>query len=163
MRINHVQALAAGLVLLIGCRTSTHTSIRNRSEASPAEDELRHASVEWDGFFNSGDSTKLAALYAEDAISMPPNAPTVQGRTALQADFKSFLEANSARHETTVDGIIREDGLAIERAHYRLSYKPRTGGTEVVETGKHLECRRYVDGKWRIVLEIWNSDAPPAK
>ena len=94
---------------------------------------------------------------------MPPNAPTMRGRQALQADFKSFFEANIARHETMVDEMVIEGSLAIERAHYRLSYRPRAGGTEVIETGRHLECRKKIDGKWQIVLEIWNSDTPPPK
>jgi ketosteroid isomerase-like protein len=164
MKIIQIQVLAASLVLLAGCQTGTHSQATRQPEALSHDHELRQASVEWDGLFNSGETTKLAALYAEDAISMPPNAPTVRGRQALQADFKSFLDTNTARHETTVDGIVREGNLAIEHARYRLTYKPRSGvGTEVVETGRHLECRKKVNGKWLIVLEIWNSDTPPAK
>jgi ketosteroid isomerase-like protein len=56
-----------------------------------------------------------------------------------------------------------ESGLAIERAHYRLTYRPRAGGAEVVETGRHVECRRKIGGQWLIVTEIWNTDAPPTK
>ena len=157
-----IQCLAAGLILLCGCQTDVHLQA-GRPPAALLEDELRQASVEWDRSFNSGEIAKLAGLYADDAISMPPNAPTILGRRALQAEFKSFLEANTARHETTVDGMTRDGSLAIERAHYRLIYKPRTGGAEVIETGRHLECRRKIDGRWQIILEIWNLDTPPPK
>jgi ketosteroid isomerase-like protein len=163
MKIIQVQVLAVSLVLLAGCQGGTHSHAGKPPEAFSQEDELRQASVEWDGLYNSGEITKLVTLYAEDAISMPPNAPTIRGRQALQTDFRSFLEANTARHETMVAGIVREGNLAIERARYRLTYKPREGGAEVVETGRHLECRRKMDGKWLIVLEIWNSDTPPSK
>jgi len=79
-------------------------------------DELTQASQEWDRQFNAGDAAALAALYAENAVSMPPSLPTLQGRRALQADFESFFSANEARHETTGDEINVEGGLAIERA-----------------------------------------------
>jgi hypothetical protein len=55
-----------------------------------------------------------------------------------------------------------EGHLAIEAAHYRLTSKPRAGGRECVESGRHLECRRRIDGRWQFVLEIRNSDTVPA-
>jgi ketosteroid isomerase-like protein len=94
---------------------------------------------------------------------MPPNAPTVRGRRALQADFESFFADNVARHETFVDELLNEGGLAVEAARYRLIYKPRSGGPEIVESGRHIECRRKINGEWKIVLEIWNSDTPAPK
>lgn len=134
------------------------------SEPGPThQEELRQASADWDRLFNLGDAEKLAALYAEDTISMPPNSPTVQGRRAMQADFESFFASNVARHETMADRIFNQGDLAIEAARYRMTYRPRAGGAEVVESGRHTECRRKIDGKWLIVLEIWNSDTPSAK
>jgi uncharacterized protein (TIGR02246 family) len=163
--MNSIQflALAASLLVVVGCQSSTQSRTQRQPSASQQEEELRQASTEWDRSFNSGDAAKLASLYAELAISMPPNNPTLQGRKALQADFESFFAANIARHQTTVDKIEMDRDLAIEAAHYRLSYRPRAGGAEVVESGRHLECRRKIDGQWRIVLEIWNSETPPPK
>jgi uncharacterized protein (TIGR02246 family) len=154
--------VAAGLLLLTGCRSAAD-SRSHRRLGVPQQEELRQASAEWDDLFNAGNAAKLALLYAEDAVSMPPNSPTVQGRSAIQADFESFFAVNVARHETIVDDILKEGTLAIEAARYRLTYKPRAGGTEIVESGRHLECRRKIDGKWKIVLEIWNSDTPASK
>ncbi len=154
--IIRVHAVATCLFLCVACQTANHSR-------TGRHDDLRKASEEWDNLFNAGDAAKLAPLYAENVISMPPNLPTIQGRKALQADFESFFAANVARHETTVDEILMDGSLAIERAHYRLTYRPRAGGAEVVETGRHLECRQKIDGKWKIVLEIWNSDAPAPK
>jgi ketosteroid isomerase-like protein len=127
------------------------------------QEELRQASAVWDRLFNAGDGAKLALLYAEDAISMPPNSPTIKGRGAIQADLEGYFAGNAARHETMVETIVREGDLAIESARYRLTYKPRAGGAEVVETGRHLECRRKIGGQWKIVLEIWNLDTPAPK
>jgi ketosteroid isomerase-like protein len=156
MKTFPIHALLISLLLASGCQTADHAR-------SGRPDELTRASQEWDRHFNAGDAAALTALYAENAVSMPPSLPTLQGRAALQRDFEGFFAINEARHETTVDEIIVEGGLAIERAHYRLTYRPRGGGAEVVETGRHVECRRRIGDQWLIVTEIWNTDAPSPK
>lgn len=163
VKTHPIRMLAVSVVLLAGCQPGAGYQAGTTSATSTQQDELRSASVEWDAVFNSGDTAKLAALYATDAVSMPPGAPTLRGRDALQADFRSFMEANTARHETMVDGIVTDGNLAVEYARYRMTSRPRTGGAEMVETGRHVETRRKIDGRWQIVVEIWNQDAPPPK
>jgi hypothetical protein len=43
----------------------------------------------------------------------------------------------------------------------RAHYVPKGTAAEVVETGRHVVCRRWIDGRWQITWEIWNTDAPP--
>jgi ketosteroid isomerase-like protein len=162
MKTKQFLGIAVSLLLFVGCQ-STSRSHRHGEMDGQQKDELRQISGEWDRLFNASEAAKLASLYADDAISMPPNNPTVNGRKALQADFESFFAGNSARHETMVDKIFLDGDLTIEAAHYRLTYKPRAGGVEVRESGRHTECRRKIGGKWLIVLEIWNSDVPSQK
>jgi ketosteroid isomerase-like protein len=161
MKSTTIVILAAILFLSVSCQRVNPS--RTHRAVIEAGQDLRILATEWDRLFNLGDAAKLSALYAEDVVSMPPNAPTLQGRKAVEADFQSFFAANVARHQTVVDEIVREGDLAIERAHYRLTYRPRAGGAEIAESGRHLECRRKIGGEWKIVLEIWNSDAPPPK
>jgi ketosteroid isomerase-like protein len=153
MRTIQIFLLTFTFLFLAGCQSATNSR-------APQQNELRQASAEWDRLFNAADASKLGLLYAEDAISMPPNNPTIRGRQAIQADFESLFASNVARHETKLDEILMEGNLAIEVAHYRLTYKPRSGGPEIVESGKHLECRGKIDGQWKIMVEIWNLDTP---
>ena len=157
MKANQLAAVVC-LMLIVGCQSPTQSP-----KPRPSQEELRQTSHEWDKFFNSGDAAKIASLYADDVVSMPPNSPTLSGRGALQADFETFFAKNVARHETMVDKIVIEGDLAIEVARYRLTYSPRVGGAEIVETGRHMETRRNIDGRWKIILEIWNSDSPAPK
>ena len=122
------------------------------------DEPISNAGTEWDRRFNAGDAAGLAELYAADVVSMPPNAPTVTGREAVRKEFQSFFAANTARHETMTDQIIRQGDLAIERARYVLTFKPKSGVAEIRETGRHVECRRRIDGTWQIVWEIWNTE-----
>jgi uncharacterized protein (TIGR02246 family) len=114
-----------------------------------------------DRLFNQHDAAALAAQYAESATSMPFDTPSIQGRAALQADFAKFFAANAgARHETRVVEVLRGDGWAIERAEYTLTFTPEGSGKPVVETGRHVVCRRSEGGRWLIVWELWNRDKP---
>ena len=126
-------------------------------KAEPTDPYLKTAAAEWDSLFNARDAAKLAALYTEDALSMPVNAPTISGRQALQAEIENFFSDNTGRHETVVDEILATGEWAIERAHYTLTFTP-TGGPEMIETGRHVMCRKKVDGRWLIAWEIWNTD-----
>jgi ketosteroid isomerase-like protein len=46
------------------------------------------------------DAAKVASFYAEDAVLMPPNAPPIKGRKAIQQDHERlFKVAGRARSE----------------------------------------------------------------
>jgi ketosteroid isomerase-like protein len=59
-----------------------------------ADDEaaLKAATRTWLEAYNAGDVEKIVALYAEDAVLMPPHAPVANGHAAIRA----FLTADTA-------------------------------------------------------------------
>jgi len=151
------------LILFLGISCNRDKSSLAQKEKDTAADQeyLKNAGAEWDSLFNAGDAANLAALYAENVISMPFAAPTIYGRQALQADFENFLANNTAEHKTDTDEILTGDDWAIERAHYLLTYTSKTSGNVVIEPGRHVVCRKKIEGKWQIAWEIWNTDKPP--
>ncbi len=161
LRIRWYVVSAAALVVSVACSMSCRSRPGAHAGVDPVASDLKAAGAEWDRLFNSRDASGLAALYAEDVISMPFNAPTIHGRQALQADFEKFFSQNTGRHETLVEEILAADDWGIERARYVLTYSPLAGGGEVKETGRHVVCRKRSNGKWQIAWELWNTDAPP--
>jgi ketosteroid isomerase-like protein len=156
-----VVLLAAFAVSLGGCRTLQYEA---SGALSPSDREIvSNASTVWDRLFNPRDILKLAEQYAENAVSMPPTSPTIHGRKAILAEFEKFFRENEGRHKTEVDEIIGGTNWAIEKARYTMHIKSKSSGAEVIETGRHVMCRRKISGAWFIVWEIWNSDAPPPK
>ncbi len=151
--------LLVSVVFSMSCRSQegVHAGVE------PNAEDLKAAGAQWDRLFNSRDTSGLAALYAEDVISMPFNAPTIHGRQSLQADFEKFFAQNTARHETLVEEILTTEDWGIERARYVLTYSPLSAGGEVRETGRHVVCRKKTNGKWQIAWELWNTDTPPPK
>ena len=96
--------LAIGLGLM-ACERPEGLGTRERD----VPEALRLAGAEWDRLFNARDAAGLAAHYADDVVSMPFNAPTVQGRPALQAEFKLQLRRGE-RTELSIEIGTRDEG-----------------------------------------------------
>ena len=116
---------------------------------------------EWCEAIVARDWSNLASLYAHDAVLMPPNSATVSGPTAIAEWFAGSgvtIEGFTTRSEV-VEG---EGAFAANRGSYVLTF--RTPGLErsVTERGKYVWTLRQHDRAWRIVADIWNSDAPSA-
>ena len=151
--------LAAGLLL---CLIGAACGPRQAAPSLDVERELRAAAAEWDRAFNAADLAALVALYADDAISMPFNAPVSQGRAALEASFRTFFAENeAARHHTLLDEIQISPDFATERARYQLTFTSRQDRKPVVENGHHVMNRRKIGGRWLITWEIFNADTAP--
>jgi uncharacterized protein (TIGR02246 family) len=149
------------LLFIVSCRNEQ--SSNQPKENSGGDEYLKNAGAEWDKLFNARDVANLADLYAEDAVSMPYNYQTVRGRNAIKAEIEKFLEQNEARHETFPEEILTKDDWSIERARYIQTYTPKGSTNRIVETGRHVMCRKKINGKWLIAWEIWNSDQPLPK
>lgn len=127
------------------------------------EAAVRAASAAWDDAHNAGDAGRLATLYTEDAVSMPPNRPAIEGRPAIAADFQGFFAGARADHRTEFVSVVVAEDWAIERGRYRLTTVTKETGAVAEETGKHVVIRRRVEGAWKIHWEIWNADTPPGR
>lgn len=116
--------------------------------------------------FNAEDAARAALLYAEDAVLMPANMPTVKGRTAIESHFKKEFAATDMTLqlkpvESTIEG---SQGFGIGTSVFTLE---RGGTSQAVtgigagETGKYVLVFKRVGTDWKIAYDIFNSDAPP--
>ena len=103
----------------------------------------------------------IAALYTEDAVEMPPNAPSVKGRAAIQQMYeKNFKEAKTGNFAVTHVDSRSSGDVGYDVGTYRQTITP-TGGTEMKDTGKYIVVLKRVGGSWKVAHAIYNSDLPP--
>ncbi len=108
------------------------------------------------------DSAGEVALYAPDAVMMPPDAPAAKGTAAIRGVWNAFLQT---------PGLI----LRLEPEQIQLSsagdFATDIGAViteldgpqgHVKDVSKYLEVWRKADGVWKVVYDTWNSNAPPA-
>lgn len=110
----------------------------------------------WENGYNAKDAAAVAALYAEDGTIMPPHAAMATGREAIEAYLKTDIAAAPGKLTITYVGSESSGNLAY--SHGTFSVADETGKT--VDSGKWLEVRKKVNGKWMILYDIWNSDLP---
>lgn len=122
-----------------------------------AENSVRLAEA-----YNRGDVAAVAAMYADDAVVLPPNLPMQEGRQAIQ-NFWALAKQIGIRDLSLQTTRVEERGdAAWEIGVYTLKIQPE-GATPVEDKGKYLVVwKRAGDGSWRLAADIWNTDSPPA-
>jgi ketosteroid isomerase-like protein len=113
----------------------------------------------------AGDAAGLAGKYLPDAHLMPPNAPALRGREAVQKFWSGFTGAYQLRMSVTSDEIEGRGDLAYARGHYTLDATPKGKGSPPIhDEGKFLEIlRRQPDGSWGYAVDMYSSDLPAPK
>lgn len=100
---------------------------------------------------SQGDASRLASLYAEDAVLLPPERPIVAGRAAI----RQFWWKNTS---SNLRFIIREVHVGGELAYLVATYMPP--GARILP-GKCVILFRLEPAGWKIAAEIWNNDFAP--
>ena len=112
---------------------------------------------EWAAAFNAKDAAKIGSLYAEDAVVMPPNRPTVKGRANIEAHWQSEIQQGATNMQLTPIASSISGSQAFEAGTSTMTLP--WGHTEV---GKYLVVLKRVGNDWKIAYDVYNSDAPPA-
>jgi uncharacterized protein (TIGR02246 family) len=151
--------LFGGVVLgfaALGCdRTTPAAQSSNDKQAIEAVREREVAA------FNSGSVDSTLAVFAPDAVLMPPNEPMRSGHEALRTWFQNTASQFSVNGRYPEAEVTIAGDRAIERFVGVYTLTPKAGGQPVELRFKGIHIyQRQPDGKWLIVQDVWNSDTP---
>ena len=152
-RFKHFVWLATGLAALV---SSAQVAASAADEAA-----IRDQTATWIKSYNAGDAKAAAALYAEDAMLLPPGAPSAKGRAAILAFLTKDIAASKAAGVVFNVNPKTDVGVSGDMGWESGTYTVTLKGA-VVEAGKFLSVSRKKDGKWLYVRDTYNADAPPA-
>jgi uncharacterized protein (TIGR02246 family) len=167
-------AILTALALMAACQSAPKSGTATmgaESAAVPAglsaadEAAIRAVDAEWTRSFSASDANALSAVYASDATLLPPNEPVVKGEAMKKynADMLSSFAGSIDLTTTAVEG--RGD-LAYAVGTYRAVLTPKKAGAKPLPTedGKYVEVlKKQADGSWKIVYDMWSSNAPVGK
>ena len=123
---------------------------------------LEAIAKEYEAAFSAGDVEALVALHADDAIRMPPNAPPVVGKEAIQAAYQTTFDEFAAKITLSLEEVEVAGDWAFVRGTSPVTVTPKAGGEPLEDEGKYLSIRkRQPDGSWKIFRTIWSSNNPP--
>jgi uncharacterized protein (TIGR02246 family) len=141
------------LLAFIGAVLATDTKI---------EQALRDLDAKWSAAAGAKDVNKTVSYYAEDAVVMPPNAPSAKTRETIRTAWKEMLTTPGAAisWKTTKVEVAKSGDLACLSGTYELGMNDASG-KPVNDRGKYVEVwQKQADGTWKVVADIWNSDLP---
>jgi len=115
--------------------------------------ELAALTDGWENALNAGDIDSLAGLYAEDCVLMPPNFELATGQAAARGAFGEMINAGQTGGLDTIKAVAA-GGVGYHTGTYWI--KDANGTT--IDRGKYMEGWQKIDGEWKIVHDIWNSD-----
>jgi uncharacterized protein (TIGR02246 family) len=113
------------------------------------------AGKEFSAAIAAKDAARVGMLYAKDAIALPPNSEMVQGREAIQALWKGFIDSGFTAPveavETELDG---KFGIEVGK------YTTIDAAGKTVDQGKYVVVWKKEDGSWKLYRDIWNTNMP---
>jgi ketosteroid isomerase-like protein len=148
--------LTMGMVVCLGLSTGC----QRPAGLSKADLAAVHQAQENDvNLTNAQDWKGDLALYAEDAVLMPPNQGAIQGKAPIQAWMEAYPPISNLQEESLeIEG---QGNLAYDRGTYSMTVT-HVGAAPVQDHGKYLTIwRKQADGAWKVARAIYNSDLPP--
>jgi len=128
------------------------------------EAEIRRVVEDFVDAFNAGHMARILDIFTDDLIDMSAGGPTRAGQAARE-HFLSRVTELHAKHNPhlviTIDEIQVVSNWAYDRGSLTVTLVPRAGGETSFVRQRYLEIwRRGSDGKWRIAIEMDNSEEP---
>ncbi|MGB8064772.1 MAG: SgcJ/EcaC family oxidoreductase [Candidatus Sulfotelmatobacter sp.] len=120
---------------------------------------IRRMGDEWARHWNAGDLDGVAAVYAEDAVYLPPHHEAVHGREAIREYLKVPLSQGVSDLAFDVTYIKQQRAIAWDVGTYRMTI-PQNEEAKREDHGKYLTVWRRTGERWLIAADAWSSDLP---
>jgi uncharacterized protein (TIGR02246 family) len=114
--------------------------------------QIGKMSQAWEKAYNAGDAAGLTALYAKDAVVMPPNAEPASGSSAIRTFFDSDVKSG-AKNALTMQDVVGSGDYAVETGKWVAT----SADGKHLDHGQYLTFYKKADGGWKIYRDIWNS------
>ena len=147
-----------GLTALIVGTLSTAAALGPEREAPPVRKAIEAGNEAFMAAFAAHDAAAVAALYAEDAKLLPPNAPILEGRAAIQAFWQAVMGMGIASARLDIQEVDALGDTAVEVSLFTLY----TADGTVADYGKYIVEWKRVKGQWLLYRDIFNTSQPPA-
>ena len=153
-RLNNRLIFALTVVSLGGCA--------RHADVAADERTIRELERRWVQAVAAKDTTAIGNVYAEDGEFLPPGAPRVSGRAAVRSAWAALLKApNLSLTFASSKVVVSSAGdLAVATGPYQLGMDgPK--GQRIADAGKFVEAWTRVNGEWKVLGNIFNSDKSP--
>jgi ketosteroid isomerase-like protein len=105
------------------------------------------------------DVALTASAYADDALLLPPNGDTVQGKAAIEAFWKQQYGGGFNAVDGASNGLTTSGDLGYEWGV--ATFELQVANQTVIDVTKYVNVlKKDAAGTWKIAMTIWNSSKP---
>jgi uncharacterized protein (TIGR02246 family) len=123
--------------------------------------EVKHASEASDAALIAGDVDTYLSYYMEDAVWLPPQAEEIVGKEVAKARLAGLFDELTVEGSSTIEEqtVMGPDWVSV-RGQFNMALTPKGDeGETVYQVGSFVNTwKKEADGKWKIAVDIWNSD-----
>jgi uncharacterized protein (TIGR02246 family) len=144
-------------IILIGCQSTPKVDTVAEVEA------IRNIENQWTVALQNKDIEKVLSLYSPEGVVMKPGNSVYAGLQSIRKQVESdFADTTMLWNttSTTIDIIeVSASGdMAYARGINRGKMKTLTGIVEYSD--KWIDIYKKIDGQWKCIVGIWNSNNP---
>ena len=105
--------------------------------------------------FNAADGARIAGMYTDDAILMPPGGKLIKGRGGIEKYWTATAPTVADTKLVAVAGKVIGEADAQEAG----SFIARSRGARPRDiAGKFVIIWRKIGNDWQVAVDIWNMD-----
>lgn len=149
--------ITAMMILSWGC------SIGTPDTRAADERAIRDTEAQWSKAAAKGVDA-FVSFYADDAVALPPNAPISTSKESTRAALRPMFEAPgfSLTFEASKVEVARSGDIGYSYGTYSMTMNDPKGAP-TNDKGKYVTVyRKQADGKWKAIVDTFNSDLPLA-
>jgi uncharacterized protein (TIGR02246 family) len=154
--------VTATAVVALGTVGTVVATAGHAPAAKPTKTQIAGLFNTWNKALQTGDSDKVADLYAKDAVLLPTVSNKVRTNHAEIVDYFDHFLANKPvgkKIETIVN--VLDSNSAIDTGVYQFTLTDHDTGEKSVVEARYTYAYEKIDGKWKIVNH--HSSAMPEK
>jgi uncharacterized protein (TIGR02246 family) len=126
------------------------------AEVRAEVDEINRQFVE---ALERGDAASVAALYAEDAVVLPPDAPMISGRAAIEEFWRGLMEAGARGVNLETLRLAGPRDLLHEVGRATITIQPEGGETNTQAMKYVVVWERDPAGGLALAVDMWNGES----
>jgi len=134
--------------------------MKGQHDAMTLRNAIEAENAKFAAAYNRGDAAGVAALYTENATTMPPNSEPLNGRRAIQKSNEDEFKLGHRNLKLTTVSVEGNGDTAYEVGSFTVKISPE-GKAPMTDSGKYMAVWKLdSNGGWKIQSDIWNSNLP---
>ena len=150
------------IIVVVLCATASLGQQPVAADQHAAESALQTLDEQWSATAARNNAADIVAFYADDAVLLPPNALIATDRNAILQSWAGILGLHTTvSWKWTKVEVAQSGELGYIYGTYKITTVASIQSVAMNDTGKYVEIwKKQPDGKWKCIVDTYNSDLP---